>query len=60
MKDSLKKALKGCVDNNETLSGSDALALLECGAGDMPEIMWAANAVRQPQVRQPDHLVFDC
>lgn len=47
MKDSLKKGLKGCVDNNEALSGSDALALLECGAGDMPEIMWAANVVRQ-------------
>lgn len=47
MKDILRKALKSCVDNNEALNGSDALALLECGAGDVPEIIWAANAVRQ-------------
>ncbi len=47
MKNSLRTALKHCVDNHKTLNLDDALALLECGASDMPEIMWAANAVRQ-------------
>ena len=47
MKARLKKALSYCVEHNTPLNGSDAVALLECGADDMPAILRAANAVRQ-------------
>lgn len=46
MDQNLRQKLRACMDHDELLDASSALAVLECDDQDLPEILAAANAVR--------------